>query len=266
MSSTVIPTNCPNCGAPLGGAFCASCGQKQAPLNPTFHDVLHDLVHEFTHVDGKIVQSVRRLLINPGFLSREYFAGRRASYVSPLRLYVLLSLVYFAAATLNPVGQVRVHTTFGKTDTEVRRREMEVEAQELQKVANETLLHWAPRAMFLLVPIFAGLVALAARRSERNYPQHLYFSMHVHAAWFAAGAVASLAAAAAVPYLSRAVSASCSLYAVAYFVAAFRRVYDVRLVPALVRTAAVAGTYAIVVAATLLAIVLPKVFPGMLNK
>jgi hypothetical protein len=31
---------------------------------------------------------------------------------------------------------------------------------------------------------------LVSRRSGRNYPQHLYFALHVHAGWFFAGAVA----------------------------------------------------------------------------
>jgi hypothetical protein len=48
----------------LEGAFCAQCGQKVTPLNPSLHDFLHDLVHEFLHFDGKIFRSVRLLSRN----------------------------------------------------------------------------------------------------------------------------------------------------------------------------------------------------------
>jgi hypothetical protein len=32
---------------------------------------------------------------------------------------------------------------------------------------------WVPRVMFLLVPLFAGMIALVTRGSGHNYPQHL---------------------------------------------------------------------------------------------
>lgn len=103
--------NCPNCGRALDGAFCAACGQKNTSINPTLHDFAHDFVHELLHVDAKIFRSVRLLLTRPGFLTREYFEGRRARYVSPVRLYLIFSVVYFAAAAVSPLptrGGIRV--------------------------------------------------------------------------------------------------------------------------------------------------------------
>jgi hypothetical protein len=256
-TSTVHLTECPNCGASLDGAFCAQCGQKVSPLNPSFGEFLHDLVHELTHVDGKIVQSIRLLLTRPGFLSREHFEGRRVRYVTPIRLYLVFSLLYFAIAAFAPLGGLTVNVRPGPGEDPqlAARRE-----QELRHVANEAITHWAPRAMFFLVPVFAGLVALAARRSGRNYPQHLYFAMHVHAAWFFAGAVAAAGRIAAVPYLTAGVSQAAFLYGAVYFVLAFRRAYDVAPRKAILRTAAVTVTYAFVVLATLAAITLPVIF------
>jgi hypothetical protein len=37
-------SGCANCGATLEGRFCAQCGQKVAPLNPSFGDLLHDAI------------------------------------------------------------------------------------------------------------------------------------------------------------------------------------------------------------------------------
>src|SRR5262249_8791686 len=97
MTTSVVdpPAHCAKCGASLLGRFCSQCGQKVAPLNPTFGEFLHDLFHEIAHVDGKIVTTLRLLLTRPGFLSLEYFEGRRARYVTPIRLYLLLSVVCF---------------------------------------------------------------------------------------------------------------------------------------------------------------------------
>src|SRR6266850_3512005 len=99
MTDVAGSSACYNCGTPLTGPFCASCGQKARPLDPTVHDFLHDFSHEMLHVDGRIFRSIRKLLISPGFLTREQFQGRRASWISPIRLYLIFSLAYFAAAS-----------------------------------------------------------------------------------------------------------------------------------------------------------------------
>src|SRR3954469_6736409 len=88
-------TECANCGVALDGPYCARCGQKVAPLNPSFGAFVHDLIHEVAHVDGKVIQSARLLVTKPGFLTSEHFLGRRARYVSPIRLYLLFSVLYF---------------------------------------------------------------------------------------------------------------------------------------------------------------------------
>src|SRR5688500_10451261 len=65
---------CPNCGDLRVGSYCSTCGQKAAPLAPTLGYFLHELTHELLNVDGKIFRSVRLLLTQPGFLTREFFA------------------------------------------------------------------------------------------------------------------------------------------------------------------------------------------------
>jgi hypothetical protein len=182
-------THCANCGAALHGSYCGACGQKATALNPTTHDFLHDLTHELLHVDGKIFKSVRLLLTKPGFLTREHFEGRRARYISPIRLYLVFSVLFFgvSAATTRPLDE--------KDRAELREASTSIGA-----LANadpvqvyERVNAWAPRAMFLLLPVFALLVSALTRSAGRNYPQDLYFALHVHAAVFAAGAVAVLA-------------------------------------------------------------------------
>lgn len=184
-------THCANCGQPLAGRYCANCGQKAVALNPTLHDFLHDLTHELLHVDGKIFQSVRLLLTRPGYLSREWFEGRRARYVTPIRLYLIFSVLFFAASALAPSVYVNV--------TPEDRAEIERAPEAIQRAAEvdpravaERMGHWVPRAMFVLVPMFALLVSGVTRSAGRNYPQDLYFALHVHAAIFGVLALSPL--------------------------------------------------------------------------
>jgi len=43
-----------------------------------------------------------------------------------------------------------------------------------------------PYAVFLMLPAFAGIVALVYRRRGRTYGEHFVFSLHLHAFWFLA--------------------------------------------------------------------------------
>src|SRR3982751_1991964 len=95
-SSATESDACYNCGVLLNGAFCAACGQKAQPLDPPVHHFLHELSHELLHLDGKIVRSTTTLLTRPGVLTRDYFAGKRVRWVSPIRLYLVFSAVYIA--------------------------------------------------------------------------------------------------------------------------------------------------------------------------
>jgi len=53
----------------------------------------------------------------------------------------------------------------------------------------------APKLVFLLLPVFAALLALVYVRSRRMFIEHLVFSLHYHAALFLGFAVAALSGA-----------------------------------------------------------------------
>jgi hypothetical protein len=93
---------CLNCGAALAGPFCAECGQRVLPPHPDVRELVGDAVAEFSGWDGKFAQTVRLLVTKPGGLTRQWLDGRRAHFISPLRLYLTASLVYFLAAAAAP--------------------------------------------------------------------------------------------------------------------------------------------------------------------
>jgi Protein of unknown function (DUF3667) len=248
---------CPNCGAGLDGAFCATCGQKAGPLNPSLRDVLHNFVEEVLNIDGKTFQSVWLLLTNPGFLSLEQFQGRRARYVSPIRLYLLLSLLYFAVAALAPSSILPVTIKARPDDPPQEIQRLEQQRRAIEAAASPALVEWVPRAMFVLVPLFAGLVAFSVRGSGWNYPQHLYFALHVHAVWFFAYAVAGAFQIRTIPIMTPLVWRIAGLYVVVYLVLAFRRAYGLNITGALLRSVAVGVSYMVLLGAALLAILYP---------
>lgn len=90
-----MSSECLNCGAPLSGAFCASCGQK-AELHRTIRALMHDLLHGALHFEGKIWNTLPLLAWRPGALTRRYIEGERAKFVSPMALFLFSVFLMFA--------------------------------------------------------------------------------------------------------------------------------------------------------------------------
>lgn len=275
---------CHNCGIRLTGPFCAACGQKAVPLSVTMHEFVHELTHETLHVDGRIFQSIRRLF-SPGFLTREYIQGRRARWISPIRLYLIFSVAFFAISAITGVragvsagGQPESgwHFSFGRgpqssvaaandADADDEARKLGFENMEAMRDAvNHAILAWIPRVMFVLLPLFAWLVALAYRRVDSNYLHHLIFAVHIHAAWFAAGTVAKVVELAA-PQAGQALLQLVPVLGVVYAVIAFRRVYG-KVRYGFARMTFVLATYVAVFTLAFAAIVIPVVFRQFLSR
>lgn len=87
--------DCLNCGAELNGRYCHKCGQENIEPKESFLHLVNHFVEDITHFDGKFFTTLKDLLFKPGFLSKEYLKGRRASYLHPIRMYVFTSAAFF---------------------------------------------------------------------------------------------------------------------------------------------------------------------------
>lgn len=79
----------------MSGRYCGQCGQR---LEHKIHSVLHftrEATEDLTHADSRLWTTISALLFKPGFLTREFLDGRRVRYLPPLRLYLVLSLIFF---------------------------------------------------------------------------------------------------------------------------------------------------------------------------
>ena len=86
---------CLNCGTPLVGSHCHACGQR-GHQHRTLAAFFHDLLHGVLHFEGKVWRTLPLLVWDPGKLTREYIDGRRASYVSPIALFLFVIFLFFA--------------------------------------------------------------------------------------------------------------------------------------------------------------------------
>lgn len=86
---------CANCATPMQGEFCHECGQSIHSVLKPVHGMLEDTLDIVLHVDGRAMHTIPPLLTKPGFLTLEYFSGRRVRYVAPFRLMFVLCLLAF---------------------------------------------------------------------------------------------------------------------------------------------------------------------------
>lgn len=88
---------CLNCGKPLRGDenFCSYCGQKNSTKKLSFSTFINNLFSGFLSYDSRFWTTFIPLLTQPGKVSKEYIAGKRARFVNPFQLYLNVSIVFF---------------------------------------------------------------------------------------------------------------------------------------------------------------------------
>ncbi|MRV73496.1 DUF3667 domain-containing protein [Duganella sp. FT92W] len=104
-----IPAICPNCDAPTGGGnYCQHCGQETHLHAASFAEFAHEFIGHYVALEGRLWGTFTRLMFRPGLLTLEYMRGRRKRYVEPLRLYLSLSIIFFALLKFTNVEPVKV--------------------------------------------------------------------------------------------------------------------------------------------------------------
>jgi len=186
MTTTASPTltPCTNCGG-QSADYCVACGERQ----PGHHDLsvahfAHDVVHEFVHLDSKLFRTLRDVVTKPGFLTAEYFAGRKSRYIPPLRLFLTLFALQFLAFTFYQpaaVYTVKSFERFDKAGALTRLIEKRAEHRHLTREEFEERLdeRWHKNYSLLQLMNIAGLaIVLKVLHRKRYFAEHLVFAAH----------------------------------------------------------------------------------------
>jgi len=91
---------CANCGATVSGHYCANCGQRVEHAVHSLWHFLSEVAEDLTHADSRLWRTLKALLFKPGYLTCEFLAGRRATYLPPFRLYLVMSVLFFLILAL----------------------------------------------------------------------------------------------------------------------------------------------------------------------
>ncbi|MDL2265919.1 DUF3667 domain-containing protein [Parabacteroides sp. OttesenSCG-928-G21] len=93
---------CQNCNSHVESTFCPECGQKNIEPRKAFYYLFTDFFSTFFNYENSFWRTMKLLLFQPARLSQEYLAGRRASYLEPVKLYLFISFIAFLLPSLIP--------------------------------------------------------------------------------------------------------------------------------------------------------------------
>lgn len=172
MSADATHAPCRNCGTVLQGPYCHVCGQHgHDPLRSVAHAV-EDVFESFWHLDGRVFRTLRDLLV-PGRLAAAYLDGRRARYLPPLRLFVILTVLTFFVGKLTlhiapqdaaqpGAAELGTPTEFAEIDTARRPEDvLAAHAAVLRKLDQDE----TPPGFSWLVPVVRDMVRGHAHRA-----------------------------------------------------------------------------------------------------
>ena len=157
---------CLNCESLLDEKFkfCPECGQDTEDTASSIGGFIKHFLNDYFTFDSKIIRSFTPLLFKPGFLTEEFFEGRRVRYIPPLRMYIFVSVVFFLVLSL--LGGS--HEAMPDED----------------RFWNDFFGSFLPKVFFVLLPMFALILFGLYARRKISYVKHFVFSLHFHAFLF----------------------------------------------------------------------------------
>jgi Protein of unknown function (DUF3667) len=203
-----VVRHCPNCGEIVDNRFCPACGQENREFKATFKEMIKEFTSHALNLDSRFFRTLKYLLFYPGWLTIEYFKGRREFYISPLKLYLIISMIYFLTFTVSSFytdisrGINLIEEGIETTNSDSLDAILEDTAQNISEEPKDdtitlfnndtqidtdkfkmSFINNAPRIMFFLLPLAALILKLLYRR-RILYFQHLIFLLHVHSYFF----------------------------------------------------------------------------------
>ncbi|HEV3286846.1 MAG TPA: DUF3667 domain-containing protein [Steroidobacteraceae bacterium] len=227
---------CENCGNEVSQRYCGACGQRlDAPVHSLWH-FSQIATEDLTHADSRVWRTLWALLAKPGLLTCEFLGGRRARYLPPVRLYLVLSVIFFLVASAvskpftvlalddgHPAKVLPADNTVKQGGPLAAPLPGETPEQRAERVCAQGMyqgpfasvlkrfqsgcrkmvlgngselqtqfLHNIPRAMFLFLPLLAGIMMLMYWRPRHYYVEHLLLFLHNHALVFLVATLALL--------------------------------------------------------------------------
>lgn len=182
---------CPSCGKAVTTDYCPDCGERSVSARDlSLRGLAHQVAQAMTSIDGRLLRSMRELLVRPGALTVAYLEGHRKPFIGPFQLFLILNVLFFAVQSL-----IGTHVFSTPLDSHLHQQDWSTLARDLvdgflarhqltleqyAPVFDEAVETNAKALVVLMVPPFALAAASVFARRGRPAVTHMVFSLHFH--------------------------------------------------------------------------------------
>ncbi len=201
--------NCLNCNQELKEKqkFCSQCGQDTKVKRASVKSLLADFAATYFSFESTFFRTFKKLIIKPGFLSKAYLEGKRVKYLTPIRLYIFTSFVFFLIISVIPDNETNTEKSVFKVNPpEKTTEEIEEDTADIKLSLNdedniflpnffkkidtvfddskseENFFRYAsskfPILLFLFIPVLGMFFYFFFYRKKHFYIDHLIFAIH----------------------------------------------------------------------------------------
>ena len=103
--------HCLNCGKDYDGSYCPHCGQSHATHRITWGNFWRNFVMNGIGLQGTLPHTIIELFYRPGFLIRDYLAGKRQHYTNPFRMLLLTAAIFILFNGMGLGGNLKESAT-----------------------------------------------------------------------------------------------------------------------------------------------------------
>jgi hypothetical protein len=204
--------DCLNCGAVVDRKFCPECGQENLQTRENFFHLTFHFISDYFHFDSKFFRSLVPLFVKPGFLTREYWSGKRVRYIHPLRLFFFITIIFMisttyfynrfggemkrrmiiqepwlaqvdssALATMNDSVKIYIPALNDSLTVAAIKGSQEKEVRQTKKFSAgiDNVFVNLKYVTFFLLPLYALFFKLFYRKQRPYYVDHLVYTMHL---------------------------------------------------------------------------------------
>lgn len=109
---------CYACGTPASGLYCATCGQKHDDMRRSSFVLGRDFLRDTFGFDSRMWRTLGLMAAKPGTVPKEYAHGRRSRFTPPVRLFLVISFLFFLTIGLTNTLFVGLEIQFKNQDEE----------------------------------------------------------------------------------------------------------------------------------------------------
>jgi hypothetical protein len=182
------PFTCTNCDSAASESYCAHCGQKKFSRDDLrFTNSVRAFLSEVFDLESALGKTLRLLVTRPGKLTREFLSGKQKSYVSPVKLYLMVIAVNFLVyAHLDDYSLINVgflkrlgqHITVLQQILERAHQRSGLGTEEFYHLVNGRVNDILPILLYFLIFALALVLTLQFSAYKLYYVEHLIFALH----------------------------------------------------------------------------------------